>query len=549
MSKAKRRVQRVVFQPDSHLGIQRGINQMAEAIRPTLGPLPRVVAVEHPLRYRVPELLDSGGVIAQRIIELPDRDDDMGAMFLRHVIQHVHEKAGDGAATAAVLLQSIYNQGLRYIAAGGNAMKLRTYLKEGSWVILTELNRMTLHLKGEKRLAQMAEAICHDPPLANLLGEIFDIIGEYGRLEIIVGNSRYLEREYVEGMYWKGSLLSRDMITDYKKLRTEIGDAAVLISNLDIEEATQLVPALEAAMAADLSGLMVIANRLSNEAIALLLANTKPDKFQAIAVRAPGSGPTQQGLALQDLVMLTGGRSFLKAGGQQNLAGLTLSDLGRARRVWADTNFFGIIGGKGDPKVLRQYIADLRACYRRAETTEAREEIQERLGKLLSGSAMLKIGGAANAEVRARRENAERTAAALRGAIIDGVLPGGGMALLDCRPALQQKLEQATDTDEQAAYRILIEALAEPFRTIMSNAGYVPGEVMAQITEAGPGYGFDVMAGRVVNVAEVGPFDAATALKTAVHSAIASAALALTTEVLVHHKKPKAPAAEGPGSL
>jgi chaperonin GroEL len=550
MSKPKQKVRRVVFQPDSYQGIQRGINQMAEAIRPTLGPLPRVVAVEHPLRHRVPELLDSGGVIAQRLIQLPDRDDDMGAMFLRHVIQHVHEKAGDGAATAAVLLQAVYNGGIRYIAAGGNPMRLRHYLQQATWTILNELNTMTIRLRGPKQLARLAEAICHDPPLAKLLGEIFDIIGEYGRLEVRVGNSRILEREYIEGMYWQGPLISRDMITDFKKLKAEIWDAAIFISNLDINDAGQLVPLLELAMANQLPGLMIIANKLSEDAIALLLANNKPDKFQVIAAKAPGIGPTQQGLALQDLSILTGGQPFLKAAGAHNLSRIKLEDLGQARRAWADLRFFGVVGGKGNPQQLRKYISDLRTSLRQAETKESREEIQNRLGKLISGSAMLKVGGATNSEIRARMESAERTADAIRGAIIDGVLPGAGVALLACRPVLQQKLAQAADSDERAAYHILIEALAEPCRAIAANAGYEPSEVMAKIVQAGPGYyGFDVLNGCVVDVVETGILDSATAQKIAVQSAIASAALALTTDVLVHHKKPQAPAKVGPGSL
>jgi chaperonin GroEL len=551
MARSKREVRRVVFQPDSYLGIQRGINQMADAIRPTLGPLPRVVAVEHPLRHRVPELLDSGGTIAQRIIQLPDRDDDMGAMFLRHVVRHVHEKAGDGTATAAVLLQAIYNQGVRYITAGGNPMRLRHYLQQGTWTILAELNRMTVRLKGQKRLARLAEAICHDPPLAKLLGEIFDIIGEYGRLEVRVGNSRTLEREYVEGMYWEGSIISREMITDFKKLKTELWDAAILISNLDFEEMDQLVPVLKLVKENNISTLMIIANKLSEEAIALLLANTKPDQFQVIAAKAPGIGPTQQGLALQDLAILTGGQPFLKLlGGQQDLSGIKLEDLGQARRAWADLRHFGIIGGKGNPRALRQYISDLRASLKRVDTKETREDIQKRLGKLISGSATLKVGGATNAEIRARMDNAERTAEAIRGAIIDGVLPGAGVALLACRPALQQKLDQATDPDERAAYGMLIEGMAEPFRTIVSNAGHDPGQIMGRILQAGSGYyGFDVMTGCVVDVVEAGILDSAAAQKMAVQSAIASAALALTTEVLVHHKNPKPPAQVGPGSL
>ena len=544
---SNRRVQRVVFQPDSYKGMQQGINKMANAIRPTLGPLSRVVAIERSLRHRTPELLDDGGTIAQRLIELPNRDEDMGAMFLRHVVRHVYDTAGDGTATSAVLLQAVYNQGVRYLAAGGNAMQLRDYLQQGAWLILRELNKMVVRVQGEKQLAQLAEAICHDPPLATYIGEIFDIIGEYGRLEVKVGNSSNLEREYVEGMYWESSLHSREMITDYKKLRTDVSDAAILMTTLNIEDVSQLVPALKITKQAQIPALVVVAQTLSNEAIALLLANSKSDDFKAIAVKTPGLGATKQTAALLDLAKLAGGRIFLKNLDDTNLENITLGDLGRARRAWADKNYFGIIGGKGNAKELRRHINDLRAAFKRADDMENRQELRQRLGKLISGSAILKIGGATNAEIKARKENAERTCETVRGAMMEGVLPGGGVALLSCRPALQQKLDQAADTDEKAAYRILMGALEEPLRTIAANAGYEPSQIMGQINQAGSGYGFDVRSGQVVNMMEAGIVDSAKAQRLAVQSAIASAALALTTDVLVHHKKPRPQAIAGPG--
>jgi chaperonin GroEL len=531
------RTRAVVFQPDAYLGLQKGINRIANVIRPTLGPRPRTVAIEQPLRHRAPEFLDDGATIAQRIVELPDRDEDMGAMFIRHVLMHVRDQAGDGTATAAVLLQSVYNEGVRYIAAGGNAMRLRHYLEKGTRAILSELAGATIYPQGEDQLAQIAEAICHDPPLARMMGEIFDIIGEYGRLEIRSGQGRSLEREYVEGMYWESGIISREMITDQARLRTELDDAAVLITDLQIEDPHQLVPALAIAKEAHLSSLLVVAQSLSDQAIALLLANSKPDEFQAAAVKAPGQGPTERGAFLQDLVMLVGGRPFLVSAGQETLNGIGLQDLGRARRAWADLHYFGIVGGKGDPRVLRRHITDLKAAYRRGEDIEARQKLQQRIGKLLAGSAILQVGGTTVTEILFRKEKAERTSGALRGAIIDGVLPGGGVAFLACCPALQRTLEESSDPDERAAYRALIKALEEPLRTIAANAGYDASQVMAQVAQAGPGYGFDVNSGQVVDVARAGILDVATAQKTAAQAAIAGAALALTTDVLVHHLK------------
>jgi chaperonin GroEL len=536
---AKQKTPRVVFQPTAYQSLQRGINQMVEAVRPTLGPLPRIIAIERMVRSKTPELLDNGGVIARRITQLPDHDEDVGAMFVRHMLWRLHEKVGDGTATAAVLFQSVYNQGLRYIAAGGNAMQLRRYLEAGLQVILDELTRMAIHLEGKESLAQIAETICHDPPLAKMLGEIFDIIGEYGQLEVRSGRSRELEREYVEGMYWKGGVHSRQMISDHTNLRTEMENVAVLISDIEIEDPRRLIPIVDMAVQAEIRSLLIIASKLSESATSLLLrASQDPTKFKAIAVKAPWTTISDRATALEDLAILTGGRVFAKIAGY-TLGGVKLQDLGRARRAWADRSHFGIIGGKGDPRLLRKHITDLRTAFRQSEDPDVRKKLRERIGKLMGGSATLWVGGMAEGEIDARKELAQRTSDALRGAIVEGVLPGGGVSLLACRPALQRMLEQNTDPDERAAYRILIRALEEPIRTILTNAGYDASEVMAEIKQAGPGFGFDVRSGQVADVAQAGIFDVSSVQKAAVHSAVASAALALTIDVLVHPKKPQ----------
>jgi chaperonin GroEL len=534
----KQKTPRVVFQPTAYQGLQRGINQMVEAVRPTLGPLPRIIAIERVMRGKTPELLDSGGVIARRIIQLPDRDEDVGAMFVRHMLWRLHEKVGDGTATAAVLFQSVYNQGVRYNVAGGNAMQLRRYLETGLQVILDELTRMVIHLEGKENLAQIAETICHDPPLAKMLGEIFDIIGEYGQIEVRSGRSRELEREYVEGMYWQGGVHSRQMITDHTNLRTEMENAAILISDIEIEDPRRLIPIVDMAIQAEIRSLLIIASKLSESATSLLLrASQDPTKFKAIAVKAPMT-ISDRVAALEDLAILTGGRAFARTAGY-TLDGVKLQDLGRARRAWADRTYFGIIGGKGDPRLLRKHITDLRTAFRQSEDPEVRKKLRERIGKLMGGSATLWVGGVAEREIDARKELAQRASDALRGAIVEGVLPGGGVSLLACRPALQRMLDQSTDPDERAAYRILIRALEEPIRTILTNAGYDASEVMAEIKQAGPGFGFDARSGQVVDVAQAGIFDVASVQKAAVHSAVASAALALTIDVLVHPKKPQ----------
>ena len=545
-ARSKPKNRRVVFQPAAYRGMQQGINQMINAIRPTLGPRPRIVAIDRILDNKMPEMLDNGGIIARRIIQLADRDQDVGAMFIREVLWQLHDQVGDGTATAAVLFQTVYNQGIHYLTSGGNARRLQTYLEHGMRAILDQLGSMTTQVEGKEKLAQVAESICYDPPLAKMLGEIFDIIGEYGRLEIRSGRTRELEREYVEGMYWERGLVSREMITDRQRLRAEFENAAVLISDLAIEEPEQLYPALELAIRSNIPALLIVAGKMSDKVIGFLLANKKPDKFQAVGVTTPGYGE-EQVWALEDLAVLTGGRAFIKSAGD-TFRGIKLEHLGGARRAWADHHNFGIVGGKGNPRLLRQHIATLRASMDQTEDLVLHEKLIKRIGKLLGGSATLWVGGATEVEVEERVELAKRTAAAMRGAIKEGVLPGGGVALLACRPALRRVLEESSDPDAQAAYRILIKAMEAPFRTIVSNAGYDASEAMAEVKLAGARHGFDVTSGQILDMRDAGIYDTATVQKMAIFTAIASAGLALTIDVLVHHKEQPDQAAARPPS-
>ena len=255
-----------------------------------------------------------------------------------------------------------------------------------------------------------------------------------------------------------------------------------------------------------------------------------------MAVKTPGWGEEEQAWAMEDLAILTGGRPFVKAAGD-TFDQIKLEHFGYARRMWADRRNFGIIGGRGNARALRQHIATLRAAYNQTDDVVPRDKLLQRIGKLMGGSATLWVGGVTELEIEERQEVAKRTSAAMRGAIIEGVVPGGGVALLACQPALQRQLENSSDSDARAAYRILLDAMEAPTRTIVANAGYDPSEVMAHIKLAGPVHGFDVTTGQIVEMAQAGIYDATSVQKAAVFGAIASAGLALTIDVLVHRKE------------
>jgi len=527
----------LIFQPQAQQNIAAGINKLVAAIRPTLGPTPRTVAVTRLDDIRkTPEVLDSGGIIARKVIEMSQRDEDIGAMLARALICTQHERMGDGSATAAVLLQAIYKGGIHYLAAGGNAMRLRHYLERALASALEGLDELTAPVSGKEALAQVAEAICHDPPLAKLLGEIFDIIGAFGQLDVRKDQGRILRREYIEGMFWNSGLVSRDMIANQKELQTVYEEPAIVIADFQVNDPRHIMPMLELAVDQKIEKLLLIVGELSGDAIAgLMMANGKLKNFQVMAVRGPGMNPDDRAAAVEDLAVVTGGLPLLKVMGQ-NLRDIGRENFGGARRAWASPHNFGIIGGVGDPRQLRRHVSNLQAQYLREDDSDRREKIRARIGKLMGGSATLWIGGLSESEIEARKASAEATADAMRAAVRDGVLPGGGLSYLKCRGRLAAKLNGAADPDERAAYRILHDALAEPARAIYENAGYEPGEILARIMQAGDRHGFDVLSGRLTDNGSL--LDGAAIQKMALKNAVMTAGMALTIDVLVHHKTP-----------
>ncbi len=565
---------RLVFQPDASLSLQRGINLIVEAIRPTLGPIPRMVAASQALDGKPPELLDKGALIARRISDLPDRDADMGAMLLRHVLWRLYEDCGDGTATAALIFQSITNDGLKYIAAGGNAMRLREHLTQGLSLVLAALDDMTVPIGGREELAQLAECVCHDRELAEHLGEIFDFIGEHGQLDVRRNHRRVIERDYMKGMYWKRGAVSRGMLRGGKEAdRIVMKDPAILLSDLAIDDPQSLLPVIDMLMRAGAKSLLLVGERFSEAVISFILSNKKPEEFRVIAVKTPGSTDDERRAHLSDMAVITGAIPLFKAAGDTLSSPLTpppapprsvregssveplpssphdlrgteggsrggKSHFGQAKQVWVERTMFGLVSDDEDQQALTEHLADLLELVEYATDRETETFLRERIGKLLGGVAILRIGDAIPARMDSRIASAKETAKSLRRAIRDGRLPGGGVALLACREALEALPGSAADSDALAARRILHRALEAPIRAICQNAGFDSAKV-AELEGAPAGHGVDVRSGVIVDMMEAGVVDVASVVQAAVRGAVSSAALALTIDVLLHHAQPE----------
>jgi chaperonin GroEL len=528
----------IVFPPKTQRGFQEGIHQIVAAIRPSLGPLPRAVAIERAIGAdHSPELLDSGGIIARRIVELSDPDVNAGAMFIRGALWNLHDRVGDGVATCAVLFQKIFDEGLKYISAGGNAMMLQRHLIAGMRTILRDLDAQSMPLKEKTALAGVAKAVCYDSEIAMNLSEIFDVIGEYGVLDILSGRHRNIERKFIAGSYWPGGIASKQLIADFARARSDFYDSAILVTDLDIDDPQTFLPVIRAAVEGGTNRLVVVARTFSEQVLGLFYQSKGSDRLQMLAVKTPGSRADVQMAYMQDIAILTGGEALFRAAGD-TLALVTPEYFGQARQIWSNENYLGIISGQGNPRQLRHLVAQLRMAHENAKNSDDRARIRDRIGRLLGGSASLEVGGITETEIETRKDLAQRTADALRGVVKGGVLPGGGSALLACRPAIQDLLVQSKSTDERAACQILLAALETPFRTLLENSGHSPGAILGRLDGRVPGFGFDIHTGAVVDMLEAGILDVAAVQKEALHSAVRSAGLALTIDTIVHRKKP-----------
>jgi chaperonin GroEL len=508
--------------------------KMTRLLRVTLGPRARTVVIAPLIGQRPPEILDSAAIIARRMTGVGDPFEDMGAMIVRHLCWRVHERVGDGVATAAVLTQAIVERAETYIAAGGSPVPIKRGIELALDAALVELRRQARRIDEPDEIAALIAGTVRDPALAARIGSIVDAVGPDGSIQIEDGEGADTTSEYLEGVRWSEGYVSPHLLQK-GETTVRLLEPRILVTSHHLERVEQLLPALEACATAGERSLLVIAPEVRDAAIALMVLNRERNLFDHVmAAKAPHFGDQRAGI-LDDLAVITGGRGILEDR-HERLEDVTLADLGRARQAWVTHSHFGILGGRGDKAAIRARIAELKPTLRTLQDDEwSRERVKERIGKLAGLAAQIKVGAATPSERDELKFRVEAAVTSARAAALEGVVPGGGAALLACIPTVAAL---HLTGDEAIGAKILVRALAEPMRTLARNAGLEPGSIVEGARQRGPGWAFDVVAGAWADTWRAGLLDPLPVVTTVLETAVSAASVALTSDVLIHHKDP-----------
>lgn len=517
----------------------RGVERMTRLLRPTLGPLPRTVAVSPFMRTQPPEILDSAATIARRTVQLPDHFADMGAMMLRHMAWRVYEQVGDGTATAAVLACALMRSAMRYTRSGGNPIELNRGIRHGLEMARVALLEAARPIDMPSEIAGVVRGMLGSEQLANLVGEAVEAVGVDGTILVEEARATTTMLTYAEGTRWNTGYVSPYFVRGETSI-ARLTNPRIFVTDYALDHPDQLVPVLETCVSAGERSVFIIAPEIRDPAVALLLANRDRGVLDdVVAVRAPASD-AQRAQILQDIAVVCGGRSILQQT-HFSMSDITSTDLGRARQAWATRTEFGIVGGFGDRTLVRQRIAAARTELDLAEDDATRLAIQARIGKLAGITATIHVGAASPTEQEGMKAQVESAVRAARLALRGGVVPGGGLALVNCMSRLS-RLDVCGDA--AIGVKLLASALAEPMRAILANAGLEPEPIMCEARQRGGNAVFDVLRREWTDAWQAGLLDPVDVVLAALECSVSLATTALTADVLIHREN--APRAEHP---
>ena len=528
----------LLFRDEARARMLRGVELLAEAVKVTLGPRGRTVVLDRD--FGPPQIVNSGVLVA-RSVELADRFENMGAQMLREVASRTSEKAGDGTTTATVLAHAMIQEGLRYLAGGMNPMDLKRGMEQGVEAVVAELQRMARPCASTQEVAHVATISANnDRSIGELLSRAIDRVGREGAVTIEDGSSLTSELEVVEGLQFDHGFLSPYFINSAERQVVVFEDAAILLHDRKLSSLQDLLPLLEEVVKAG-RPLLVIAEDVDSEALATLVINTVRGTLKTCAVKAPGFGERRKAL-LQDIAVLTGGKVISEELGL-TLAKARLSDLGRARRVEVGKDDTTLIGGAGATAAVQERIASLRLERTGTTSDYDREKLDERIARLSGGVAVIKVGAATETELKERKIRVEDALHATRAAVEEGIVTGGGVALLRARHVLADL--RGASLDQDCGLRIVARALEEPLRRIVANAGDESSVVLHRVeASAEPTYGYNAATREFGDLLQMGVIDPAKVTRLALQNAASIAALVLTTDCMIAN----APVAKAPGA-
>jgi len=533
------------FTQEARASLKAGVDKMANAVKTTLGPKGRNVAVDK--KFGAPTVTHDGVTVA-REIELEDPFENMGAQLLKEAATKTNDIAGDGTTTSVVIAQAIVTEGLKNIAAGANPMLLKRGLEKGVDAVVAELKSQAVEVKGKEEIANIAGISAADAEIGELIAEVHDKVGRDGVITVEESKGLEFEKEYVEGMQIDRGYISAYFVTNADRMEAIIEDAYILITDKKISAITDILPVLEKLVQVS-KNLVIVAEDIDGEALATLVVNKLRGTINVLGVKAPGFGDRRKAM-LEDIAILTGGKVISEEVGRK-LDSTTVADLGRARRVTSNKDETTFVEGHGSQDAIMARVKQIKALIEETTSDFDKEKLNERLAKLAGGVAIIRVGAATEIELKEKKHRVEDALSAARAAVEEGILPGGEVALLNAVKALDKV--QASG-DELTGVNILRRALEEPFRQLVANAGQDGGVMLEGVrrkqAESKSGtWGYDVIKNEIVDLVKTGIIDPAKVTRSALENGASVAAMILTTEALITDlpEKDKTPAGMPPG--
>ncbi len=537
----------IAYDEEARRSLKKGIDALADAVKTTLGPKGRNVALDK--KFGAPTVTHDGVTVA-RDIELEDPFENMGAQLLKEAATKTEDVAGDGTTTATVLAQAIVNDGLKNVAAGANPMQMKIGIEKAAAAVAEAVKQAAKPVRGHDEVAQVATVSAADPEIGNLIAEVMDKVGKDGVITVEESKTLAFETEYVEGMQFDRGYISPYFVTDTNRMEAAIDDPYILITDKKISAIADIVPLLEKVLQVGKKELVIIAEDVDGEALATLVVNKLRGILNVLAVKAPGFGDRRKEM-LRDIAILTGGQVISEELGKK-LDGTQVSDLGRARRVVANKDETTIVEGRGSQTEIDARVKQIKAQIEETTSDYDKEKLQERLAKLAGGVAIIKVGAGTEVELKEKKHRVEDALSATRAAVEEGIVPGGGVVLINAAKAID---ELQLEGDAKVGAEVVRRALEEPLRIIARNAGQDGSVVLETVRrlqqeKGNPNIGFDVLSGEYDDMFARGVVDPAKVTHSAVENAASIAAMVLTTEAMVTDKpepKQATPAMPGGG--